>query len=132
MPDSTDHLQPTQEELEIARDKARVYWHNIAEKALTHHKNRTLPQHVIPKVPLYRVPAIPTTSINFNEISFGSPAGKKALAATGYSTIRATGGEVCGVDELVKTTPGSLFIGIQDPVSCKWTGTTFSPVDRGW
>lgn len=39
--------------------------------------------------------------------------------------MRATGGGECGVDELVKTTDGNLSMGIQDPVSCTWTGTLF-------
>ena len=63
--------------------------------------------------------------LNLNEVSFGSSPEKKYLAAAGYSTMRATGGGECGVDELVRTTDGNLSMGIQDPVSCTWTGTAF-------
>lgn len=59
--DTADRLQPTQHPLDAATDKARIYWHNLAEQALARHKNGALPQHVTLKDILYRVPAIPTT-----------------------------------------------------------------------
>lgn len=63
MSDTADRLQATQHQLDAATNKARIYWRNLAEQALAHHKNGALPQHVTLKDVLYRVPAIPTTPI---------------------------------------------------------------------
>jgi hypothetical protein len=66
---------------------ARIYWHDLAEKALSQFKSGLLPQHVNPRNLLSRVPTIPDEPGSTCIICLDESSTKTALFLKGHSTF---------------------------------------------
>ncbi len=101
-----------------------MYWHHLAEKALSRYKCGLLPQQLDPHNILNRVPTIPTEPVNSHKLSFDDST-KTALFLEAHSTFRVAKDEGCGVGDKIKTIPALLLLGVKSPTPLAWTGTSF-------
>ncbi|KOC07923.1 hypothetical protein AFLA70_129g002580 [Aspergillus flavus AF70] len=98
-----DQPKPTAQPVKNALDKARAYWHDLADNA------SSLDRSISPEEMLFRVPALPARPIKISTVSFGSSSPKAVLSAAS-SISRVTEGSKRSVGEKVKETPWAYIL----------------------
>ncbi|KAK2811595.1 hypothetical protein FQN50_001937 [Emmonsiellopsis sp. PD_5] len=123
-----DQLQPTPQQLETAAERCREYWHALVTMALSRRLRGIPLTSTNPQRMLNRIPAIRTGLGNISSYRIGSSSQDgKALHVQASSTWRITASEAanCGLAGREKEVHGSLQIGIEAPIPCRFEGDSF-------
>ncbi|KAJ5591482.1 uncharacterized protein N7459_001851 [Penicillium hispanicum] len=127
-----DRLQPTPTQLDIAVTEAREYWYSLADEAIALLGDGTaLGLASLPQDMLCRVPALPATQLAISEIAYSDSA-TKAIVTTASSTLRVVDTDKCNIRDTEKVPRAALLMGIQSPISCHLSRTSFRPWRASW
>ena len=124
----SDHVQPSQQQLDDALASARTYWYALGERAESFHHQvlSGLNVHCI----LARVPAIPTEPVRVSKILRHT----ETLCTNTFSTWHVKASDGCGIDGREKIIESNIWVGIQEATKVELSGDCFRrwpPSDLG-
>ncbi|KAL2786384.1 hypothetical protein BJX66DRAFT_312899 [Aspergillus keveii] len=119
---SGDQLQPTPSELACAIERARKYWHHLANEAFPHLGYGI--QLMKLQDMLFRVPEIPAEAVQIYESNLAT----RKIILTRSSSTHCTEGK-CNSSIAERSTASPLLVGIQTPVACLLSGSGFQQPD---